>query len=83
MGASTGVLVRLDDAPRHGTPMSERRRERVDAEVTEILEKELARAHELLTGNRPLLEALAEALLARKVLDRAELRTLTGGESHG
>lgn len=83
MGASTGVLVRLDDAPRHGTPMSERRRERVDAEVTEILEKELARAQELLTGNRPLLEALAAALLARKVLDRAELRALTGGESHG
>ncbi|MBZ5708431.1 AAA family ATPase [Nannocystis pusilla] len=83
MGASTGVLVRLDDAPRHGTPMSERRRERVDAEVTEILEKELARAHELLAGSRSLLEALAEALLARKVLDRAELRALTGGESHG
>ncbi|MCY1060862.1 AAA family ATPase [Nannocystis sp. SCPEA4] len=83
MGASTGVLVRLDDAPRHGTPMSERRRERVDAEVTEILEKELARAHELLTNSRSLLEALAEALLARKVLDRAELRALTGGESHG
>lgn len=83
MGASTGVLVRIDDGPRHGAPMSERRRERVDAEVTEILEKELARAHELLTANRALLEALAESLLARKVLDRAELRALTGGESHG
>ncbi|MDC0717865.1 AAA family ATPase [Nannocystis bainbridge] len=83
MGASTGVLVRLDDTPRHGTPMSERRRERVDAEVTEILEKELARAQALLTGNRGLLEALAETLLTRKVLDRAELSALTKGESHG
>lgn len=83
MGASTGVLVRLDDTPRHGTPMSERRRERVDAEVTEILEKELARAQALLTGNRGMLEALAETLLTRKVLDRAELSALTKGESHG
>ncbi|PCC71843.1 cell division protease FtsH [Nannocystis exedens] len=83
MGASTGVLVRLDDAPRHGTPMSERRRERVDAEVTEILEKELARAQALLSGHRAMLEALAETLLSRKVLDRAELSALTKGESDG
>ncbi|MFY0536112.1 hypothetical protein [Nannocystis pusilla] len=71
------MLVRLDDAPRHGTPMSERRRERIDAEVTEILEKELQRAQELLSGHRAMLEALAETLLSRKVLDRAELSALT------
>lgn len=83
MGASTGVLVRLDDAPGQGTPVSERRRERVDAEVTAILEAELSRATELLTRHRPLLEALAGALLARKVLDRAELKALTGEGAHG
>jgi ATP-dependent Zn protease len=63
--------------------VSERRRERVDAEVTAILDAELARATELLTRHRPLLEALAGTLLSRKVLDRAELRALTEGGAHG
>lgn len=82
MGASTGVLVRLEDAPQTAMT-SERRRERVDAEVAAILDAELARATELLTRHRPLLEALAEALLSRKVLDRAELRALTGRGNDG
>jgi cell division protease FtsH len=79
MGAATGVQVVLDEPRRRGHDVSERRRERVDAEVAEILEQELRRAAELLAAHRPLLTALAEQLLARKVLDRAELRALTEG----
>lgn len=83
MGASTGVLVRLEEAAHHGTPSSERRREQVDAEVAAILEAELARAQNLLAEHRSLLEALAAALLERKVIDRAELRALTERGDHG
>ena len=63
--------------------VSERRRERVDAEVGQILEQEQTRAHALLAANQPLLASLVETLLARKVLDRAELRALTQGGPHG
>ena len=84
MGASTGVLVRLEEEQRHDHGRSEGLRARVDAEVAGILEKELARANELLAKNRGLIEALVELLLVRKVLDRAELRALTdGGGAHG
>ena len=81
---STGVLVRLEEEQRHDHGRSEGLRARVDAEVAGILEKELARASELLASNRGLVEALVELLLVRKVLDRAELRALTdGGGAHG
>ena len=84
MGVSTGVLVRLEEEQRHDHGRSEGLRARVDAEVAGILEKELARASELLATNRGLVEALVELLLVRKVLDRAELRALTdGGGAHG
>ena len=83
MGASTGVLVRLDDEHPHDRGRSEGLRARVDVEVAEILEKELARATELLHRNRALVDALVELLLVRKVLDRAELRALTEGGAHG
>lgn len=83
MGASTGVLVRLDAEHPHDMGRSEGLRARVDVEVAAILEKELARATELLLKHRGLVDALVELLLVRKVLDRAELRALTEGGAHG
>jgi cell division protease FtsH len=84
MGASTGVLVRLDEPHhRHDVGVSERRRERVDVEIGQILEQEQTRASALLAANRSLLDSLVETLLTRKVLDRAELRAMTGGGAHG
>ncbi len=83
MGANTGLVVALDEPRHRGAPASERRREAVDVEIGEILAQEQRRAHELLEKNGPLLRALAEALLARKVLDRAELRALAGGKNDG
>ncbi len=84
MGASTGMVVRLDEPHHHDDRgVSERRRERVDVEVGEILDKEQARACALLAENRSLLDALVTTLLARKVLDRAELRAMTEGGVHG
>ena len=84
MGASTGVMVRLDEPQQRGEPgASERRRERIEAEVAEILEREQSRASALLAANRALLDSLVETLLVRKVLDRAELRAMTEGGAHG
>jgi cell division protease FtsH len=86
MGASTGVMVRLEEQPQHhrgDLTVSERRRERSDLEVGQILEHEQARATALLAANRPLLDSLVETLLVRKVLDRAELRAMTEGGAHG
>lgn len=84
MGASTGVLVRLEDPQQRGElAVSERRRERVELEVAEILDREQARACALLSEHRALLDTLVATLLTRKVLDRAELRALTEGGAHG
>lgn len=81
MGGTTGLVVALDD--RRGQYASERHRERVDAEVAAILEIEYKRARSLLEQHRELLRSLAETLLVRKVLDRAELRALTAKDTHG
>ena len=83
MGAGTGLVVAIDEPRRRGAPPSERRREAVDAEIAEILAHEHDPARPQLGKHTPLLRALAEALLARKVLDRAELRALAGGKNDG
>jgi cell division protease FtsH len=84
MGVGTGVHVLIDDPHPHGRgAVSERRRDRIEVEIAEILEKEHARAVGLLTAQRGLLDALAETLLVRKVLDRAELAAMTTGDKHG
>ena len=85
MGAETGVRVVIDEG-RSGEAVSERRREVIDREVAAILDAERGRAARLLAEARPLLEALAAALMERKVLERADLRSLVGagkGESDG
>jgi len=85
MGASTGVMVRLEDPHQHrgDVGVSERRRERTDVEVGQILDHEQTRATALLSANRSLLDSLVETLLVRKVLDRAELRAMTERGAHG
>ena len=87
MGASTGVMVRLEEShhPHHhgDVGVSERRRERTDVEVGQILDHEQTRATALLSANRSLLDSLVETLLVRKVLDRAELRAMTERGAHG
>lgn len=83
MGAGTGLVVAIDEPRHRGAPPSERRREAVDAEIAEILAHEQGRARALLADHAPLLRSLAEALLTRKVLDRADLRALAGGRSDG
>ncbi|MCA9637512.1 MAG: AAA family ATPase, partial [Myxococcales bacterium] len=67
MGAETGVRVVIDEG-RSGEAVSERRREVIDREVAAILDAERGRAARLLAEARPLLEALAAALMERKVL---------------
>lgn len=73
MGEGTGVRVVLDEG-RHGEPVSEARRAVIDREIAAILGAERERAEALLREHRPLLTALAETLLERKVLERADLR---------
>lgn len=50
-------------------------RDQIDGAVAEILERERTRARETLAAHRAELEALVEVLLARKVLERADLAT--------
>jgi cell division protease FtsH len=69
-----------DDA----APMSEASRARIDGEVRAILEAERKRAQGILQERRPLLVALRDLLLERKVLDRASFAHLTEGPgAHG
>jgi hypothetical protein len=53
----------------------------VDQEVKRILDEAHGRAREVLEANRGLLQAIAEALLARETLDRKEVQALTRGET--
>jgi ATP-dependent Zn protease len=50
----------------------------IDREIAAILGAERERAEALLREHRPLLTALAETLLERKVLERADLRGVLG-----
>jgi cell division protease FtsH len=53
------------------TPVSEHARSRVDQAIAAILDSERQRARTLLEQHRPLLVALRDLLLEKKVLDRA------------
>jgi cell division protease FtsH len=64
--------------------VSEASRARIDHEVRAILEAERRRAQCILQERRPLLIALRDLLLERKVLDRASFAHLTEGpDAHG
>jgi cell division protease FtsH len=58
-------------------PVSEMSRARIDQEIRTILETERGRARDILRAQRPLLIALRDLLLERKVLDRASFAHLT------
>jgi len=83
-GAEAGIgrWVHDDDAP-----VSEASRARIDDEIRVILEAERRRARDILAAHRPLLVALRDLLLEKKVLDRASFAHLTqampGAPAHG
>ena len=53
---------------------------KIDSEVRRIVTEQYERAKNLLTENRPVLHAIAEALLEHEVLDAQQLRQLIAGE---
>ncbi|HEY3807119.1 MAG TPA: AAA family ATPase [Kofleriaceae bacterium] len=57
-------------------PLSEQSRGYIDAAIGKILETERARARQILSEQRPLLVALRDLLIERKVLDRASFAHL-------
>jgi cell division protease FtsH len=59
--------------------LSERTAQLVDDEVKRLVDEAYARATEILTENRPLLDAIAVALLERETIDREDLDRLVKG----
>jgi cell division protease FtsH len=59
--------------------ISERTAQVVDAEVKRLVDEAYARATEILSDNRPLLDAIAAALLERETIDREDLDRLAKG----
>jgi cell division protease FtsH len=72
-GAAVGVGHWAHPRGAVGSPTSEQARALVDHAIRELLERERARARDLLEAHRALLIAMRELLLERKVLDRAAL----------
>ena len=58
---------------------SERTAQEIDAEVRKIVESQYRRARELMEAHSDKLDAIAEALLVRETLDRAEIDALMEG----
>jgi cell division protease FtsH len=59
--------------------ISERTAQVVDDEVKRLVDEAYARATEILAANRPLLDAIAAALLERETIDREDLDRLAKG----
>jgi cell division protease FtsH len=59
--------------------ISERTAQVVDDEVKRLVDEAYARAREILSENRPLLDAIAVALLERETIDREDLDRLVKG----
>ena len=53
--------------------------QRIDREAQATVERMYQRARQILEGHRPVLETLAQYLLAHEVIDQQTLATLTGG----
>jgi cell division protease FtsH len=62
----------------HGRNYSEETAARIDAEVRRIVEAAYSRTKEVLVNNREKLEALANALLEKEIMERAEVLEITG-----
>ena len=63
-------------------PLSEAQRGRIDDQIRMILERERARARTILTEQKPLLIALRDLLIEKKVLDRAAFAHLAPSVKH-
>jgi cell division protease FtsH len=59
--------------------ISERTAQTVDDEVKRLIDEAYSKATEILTGNRPLLDVIAVALLERETIDREDLDRLVKG----
>jgi cell division protease FtsH len=59
--------------------VSDKTAELVDAEIKRLLDEAYRKAERVLTANRDLLTAIAEALLERETLDADDVRTLEDG----
>jgi cell division protease FtsH len=66
----------LDIAPQGSLEYSETTAQLIDAEIREIINAQYARALEIVTKNRAVLDKGAELLLKREKIDGAELKTL-------
>ncbi len=73
-GAELGVAMWGHD---RDTPISEAARAKVDVQIVKILELERARCKEILQKQRPLLLAMRDLLIEKKVLDRKSFAHLT------
>ncbi len=84
MSGAMGVCVVVEQEKQPGgTPLSESRRVRLDAEVEAIITEEYRRAEQLLQQQRAVLEALVALLLEKKVLDRPAMQATVTGEKNG
>ena len=72
-----------DEGPLLGKPYSEAMAEAVDEEVRALVTEARTHATELLREKRPLLDEMAEQLLAHEVLDADALVALLGEPPHG
>jgi cell division protease FtsH len=66
----------LDGAAGHERSYSEQTAREIDQEVRRILDEATAQVREVLTIRRPALEAIAQRLMEKEVMDGAELRQL-------
>ncbi len=62
--------------------MSDETARRIDEEVRAIIDRNYARARDLLVTNRDVLDRMAEALVAKETLDAGDLDALMAGSVH-
>ena len=65
----------------HVKEYSEDTSQRIDQEVQRIISEQYKLAHRLLEENRPVMVAMAEALLEREILDAREIAAIVRGET--
>ncbi|MCX5741671.1 MAG: AAA family ATPase [Proteobacteria bacterium] len=73
-GTELGVAMWEHD---RNTPISEAARAKIDTQIVKILETERTRCREILETQRPLLIAMRDLLIEKKVLDRKAFSHLT------
>ena len=81
MGDGTRNLVFPSEATGYytittGKPYSEKTAEQIDAEIKKLSDEAAKRAEEVLKANKPVLDKLAEALLAQESLEEKELEPI-------